>query len=78
MTNSKKGNNKKTSKEEVDLAINKIFDSMNEALSEENKHKITLDKVDETLNVLFDAINRAQTEGGSTDIPDFKKILTED
>ena len=51
---------------------------MNEALTEEHRHKITLDKVDEALNALFDAINKAQSEGGEAEIPNFKKILTED
>lgn len=68
--------NNKISKEEVDAAINKIFDNMNEALNSERSSKVSLTKVDETLNALFEAINRAKQEGNNINIPDFRKILS--
>jgi len=65
-------------KEEVDLALNKIFAEMTKALEERESKKITLEKVDETLNALFEAINETKYEGKKTKVPDFTRIISGD
>ena len=69
---------KTVSKQEVDVALDKVFSEMNSALLEKFNKKITLENVDETLNALFDAINRAQYEGSNIKVPDFKRILKDE
>jgi len=69
---------KSASKKEVDAALDKIFDKMNEALRQRANKKISLENVDETLDALFDAINRAQYEGEKIKVPDFKRIIEDE
>jgi nucleoid DNA-binding protein len=65
------------SKEQVDIALNKIFDSASKAINEtRNKEiKVSLEQVDATLKAIFDSINRANIEGENITIPDFNKVL---
>lgn len=68
---------KSAPKDEVNAALDKIFDAITVVMtSEEERRKITLDRVDATLNALFDAINSAKTDGKKTKIPDFRRMLT--
>lgn len=65
---------KTISKEEIEVALDKIFNSVSSAINEKER-KITLDSVDKTLNALFDAVNKASTEGKKIKIPNFSEIL---
>jgi hypothetical protein len=65
------------SKEEIDIALNKIFDSASNAINETRQKElnITLEQVDITLKAIFDAINMAAIEGKNIKVPNFSKIL---
>ena len=66
---------KAASKEEINVALDKVFSKMTDALQKKEEKRITLERVDETLNALFDAINRAQYEGSNIKVPDFQRII---
>ena len=80
MINSEIDNKAKlASKEEVDAALDKIFNSFTSVITtEKERKKISLEVVDETLAELFDAINSARVNGKQTKIPDFRRILTDE
>ncbi len=62
-------------KTEVDLAVEKIFTSVIEAVNKAKEQKVTLEQVDKTLEALFEVLNKVPFEGNKTKIPDFNKIL---
>ncbi len=68
-------NSTSVTKEEIDAALDKIFNEVSKAISQNAKNKIQLERVDETLDALFQAVNEAQQKGKDARIPDFKRIM---
>lgn len=64
-------------KEEVNQALERIFDSAAQAIQQVKKEnaKVTLEQVDATLRALFDAVNAVSDSGGAKNVPDFTKTL---
>ena len=71
----KSSSGRDVSKEEVDKTLQKIFDSVDQAIKAKKARKLTLEGVDKTLYALFDTVNRVHTEGKNVELPDFRKIL---
>jgi nucleoid DNA-binding protein len=67
---------KQVPKDEVDIALEKLFTGVEKAIKEYDRQKVSIEKVDAALDALFDAINRSPYEGNNLKIPDFKRILT--
>ena len=74
-SSSGRGASKDGKKNDVDVALDKIFTTVDKAIKESRSQKLTLEHVDKTLYALFDAVNRVHKEGKNVKVPDFKKIL---